>query len=114
MPRVFMFAPAGDSHKVLEENGCEVVLGKTEWHQPGGDYETEIATMAQGAAALGGTSMRASPISRKVIEASPDLRIVAKTTVGVDDIDVDFCTEKGILVTHAPVESNWGNIAEVT
>lgn len=58
--------------------------------------------------------MRSSPISRAVIEASPDLRIVAKSTVGVDDIDVDACTENGILVTHAPVESNWGNIAEVT
>jgi phosphoglycerate dehydrogenase-like enzyme len=70
--------------------------------------------MAKGAAALVGTSMRTSPISRPVLEASPDLRVVAKTTIGVDDIDVDACTELGILVTHAPVESNWGNIAEVT
>ncbi len=114
MPKVFMFAPAGDSYKVLEANGCEVQLGKPEWHEPGGSYEAEVAKFAEGAAALAGTSMRSTPISRRVIEAAPELRIVAKTTVGVDDIDVDFCTEKGILVTHAPVESNWGNIAEVT
>jgi phosphoglycerate dehydrogenase-like enzyme len=114
MAKVFMFAPTGNSHEVLEANGCEVQLGKADWHVPGGDHEAEIISMAQGAAALAGTSMRASPITRQVIEASPDLRIVAKTTVGVDDIDVDACTEKGILVTHAPVESNWGNIAEVT
>ena len=114
MPKVFMFAPTGDSHKFLEENGCEVVLGKPEWHELGRDYEGEIAGMAVGAAAMGGTSMRASPISRKVIEASPDLRIIAKATVGVDEIDMDACDELGILVTHAPVESNWGNIAEVT
>jgi phosphoglycerate dehydrogenase-like enzyme len=109
-----MFAPAGNSYEALQAQGCEVELGKREWHEPGGNYEAEIAGMAQGAAALAGTSMRSSPITRRVIDASPDLRIVAKTTVGVDDIDVDYCTEKGILVTHAPVESNWGNIAEVT
>src|SRR4051812_47031679 len=114
MPKVFMFAPVGKSHEFLTANGCEVALGKPEWHTPGTDYEPELIGMAQGAAAMAGTSMRASPITRNVIEAAPDLRIVAKATVGVDDIDVDYCTEQGILVTHAPVESNWGNIAEVT
>lgn len=114
MPKVFVFAPTGDSYKALEANGCEVALGKREWHHPGGSYEHELVMTAQGAAAMAGTSMRTTPISRKVLEASPDLRIVAKSTVGVDDIDVDSATEMGILVTHAPVESNWGNIAEVT
>ena len=107
MPKVFMFAPTGNSHEFLEQNGCEVALGKDTWHEPGGNYEQEIADVARGAAALAGTSMRASPITRKVLEASPELRIVAKTTVGVDDIDVDAATEMGVLVTHAPVESNW-------
>src|SRR5204862_5168489 len=74
----------------------------------------EIIAMATGAVAMAGTSMRASPITRKIIDASPDLRVISKATVGVDDIDVDYCTDHGILVTHAPVESNWGNIAEVT
>ncbi len=114
MPKVFVFAPAGKSHEHLEANGCEVQVGKPEWHEPGTDHEPEVARFAQGAHAFAGTSMRSAPISRQVIEAAPDLRIVAKTTVGVDDVDVDACTEKGILVTHAPVESNWGNIAEVT
>src|SRR6266566_8141433 len=114
MPKVFMFAPTGNSHEVLAAQGCEVALGKPEWHEPGGDHAAEVAGMAQGAAALAGTSMRTSPISRQVLEASPDLRIVAKSTVGVDDVDLDAATELGILVTHAPVESNWGNIAEVT
>ena len=114
MPKVFAFAPMGDSHKLLEEHGCEVVLGKPEWHVPGGQYEDEVAGYAAGAAALYGTSMRATPISRRILESSPDLRIVAKGTVGVDDIDLDAAEDLGILVTHAPVESNWGNIAETT
>ena len=103
MPKVFYFAPVGQSHTVLEAAGCDVELGKAEWHEPDRNYEPEMIRMAQGAAALAGTSMRSSPISRGVLQASPDLRVVAKATVGVDDIDVDACTEMGILVTHAPV-----------
>ncbi len=114
MPKVLAFAPMGDSHKFLQENGCEILLGKPEWHVPGGHHEDEVVEFAKGASALYGTSMRATPISRRILEASPDLRIVAKGTVGVDEIDLDAAEDLGILVTHAPVESNWGNIAETT
>jgi len=109
-----VFAPTGDSHRFLEQNGCEVQLGDPQWHVPGGGHEADYIKLAQGAAALAGTSMRATPTSRRVIESLPDLRIVAKATVGVDDIDVEAASELGVLVTHAPVESNWGNIAETT
>jgi phosphoglycerate dehydrogenase-like enzyme len=104
----------GESHKFLEENGCEVVLGRPEWHVPGGSYEGEMAEYMRGSDAAYGTSIRATPLSRRVLEASPDLRIVSKGTVGVDEVDLDAAEELGILVTHAPVESNWGNIAETT
>ena len=48
------------------------------------------------------------------MQASKNLRIVAKFTIGVDDVDVDAATEMGILVTHGPTESNWGGVAEGT
>ena len=115
--KVFIFAPAdetGESHRELEAAGCTLVLGDAKWSNPQGNSEGEMAKMAEGAAALTGTSIRSSPISRKILEASPDLRIVAKYTIGVDDIDVDAATELGILVTHAPTESNWGGVAEGT
>lgn len=48
MPKVFMFAPTGNSYEVLQAQGCEVDLGKPEWHDPGRDYEAEIASMARG------------------------------------------------------------------
>jgi phosphoglycerate dehydrogenase-like enzyme len=113
-PRVFVFAPTGDSHKHLEAQGCEVALGDPQWHIPGANYEADYIKAVQGSVALAGTSMRATPTSRAVITSLPDLRIVAKATVGVDDIDVEAASEMGVLVTHAPVESNWGNIAETT
>ena len=115
--KVFIFAPndeKGDSHRKLEDNGCELVLGKAGWHNPQGDNEAEMVGMAQGAHALVGTSIRSSPISQEIMKASKDLRVVAKYTIGVDDVDVDAATEMGIMVCHAPTESNWGGVAEGT
>jgi phosphoglycerate dehydrogenase-like enzyme len=116
-PRVFIFAPAdtsGDTHRQLEAAGCELVLGKASWETPMGDNEDEMVTFARGAHALVGTSIRSSPITRRIMQSSDQLRIVAKYTIGVDDVDVEAATELGILVTHSPTESNWGAVAEGT
>jgi D-3-phosphoglycerate dehydrogenase / 2-oxoglutarate reductase len=115
--KVFIFAPAdptGESHQRLEQAGCALELGKAGWHTPKGNNEDEICELARGAHALAGTSIRSSPITRRIMESSDELRIVAKYTIGVDDVDVDAATELGILVTHGPTESNWGGVAEGT
>ena len=115
--KVLIFAPvdeASESNENLKNAGCELVLGEASWHNPQGDSEDQMCRMAQGAVALKGTSIRSSPISRKIIETSPDLRIIAKYTIGVDDVDVAAATENGVLVTHSPTESNWGGVAEGT
>lgn len=114
---VFIFAPAdptGESHRRLEQAGCQVELGKAGWHTPKGDNEDDMALLARDCDALAGTSIRSSPITRHIMESSDRLRIVAKYTIGVDDVDVDAATELGILVTHGPTESNWGGVAEGT
>src|SRR5690348_3227709 len=114
-PKVFLFAPAdkeGETHRQLEQAGCELVFGNASWETPLGDNEAEMALMAQSAVALAGTSIRSSPITRRIMQASDDLRIVAKYTIGVDDVDVEAATDLGILVTHSPTESNWGAVAE--
>lgn len=115
--RVFIFAPAdreGETHRQLESAGCELTLGKASWETPMGDTEDEMAAAARGADALMGTSIRSSPITRRIMESSDRLRIVAKYTIGVDDVDVAAATDLGILVTHSPTESNWGAVAEGT
>src|SRR5713226_6440293 len=115
--KVFIFAPSdqtGESHRKLEGAGCELVLGNASWDTPQGNSEAEMIRMAQGCDALLGTSIRSTPITRKVMESSNKLRIVAKYTIGVDDVDVDAATEMGILVAHGPAESNWGGVAEGT
>src|SRR3989442_1241800 len=114
--KIFIFAPvddARDSHKKLEEHGCELRLGKASWDTPQGNSEPELVRMAVGCHALMGTSIRNVPISRKIMESSGALRVVAKYTIGVDDVDVEAATELGILVCHGPTESNWGGVTRV-
>ena len=115
--KVFIFAPvneAPETHTTLTEGGCELILGKASWDTPQGNSEPEMVSMAKGCDALMGTSIRNAPISRAIMESSDRLRIVAKYTIGTDDVDVEAATELGILVTHGPTESNWGGVAEGT
>jgi phosphoglycerate dehydrogenase-like enzyme len=98
----------------LAAAGCEIVQGNASWHSPHGNSEAEMVTMARNADALMGTSIRSSPITRAIMQASDKLRIIAKYTVGVDDVDVEAATDLGILVTHSPTEANWGGVAEGT
>jgi D-3-phosphoglycerate dehydrogenase / 2-oxoglutarate reductase len=115
--KVFIFAPSdqtGESHHKLEGAGCELLLGSASWNSPQGNSEDEMCRLAENTDALVGTSIRSTPITRRIMEASPRLRIVAKYTIGVDDVDVDAATDLGILVTHGPTESNWGGVAEGT
>jgi phosphoglycerate dehydrogenase-like enzyme len=118
-PKIFVFAPEqpgqiGQSLNGLVAAGCAIVQGEASWHTPDGNNEEELVRFASGAVALMGTSIRSSPITERVMSASDRLRIVAKYTVGVDDVDVAAATRLGVLVTHAPTEANWGGVAEGT
>src|SRR3989442_7695117 len=73
-----------------------------------------MIVMAKDCDALMGTSIRNAPISRAIMQSSDRLRIVAKYTIGTDDVDVEAATELGVLVTHGPTESNCGGVAEGT
>jgi phosphoglycerate dehydrogenase-like enzyme len=115
--RILIFAPvadAGEAHRKLRDSGCELILGKASWDTPQGNSEAEMVGMARGCDALMGTSIRNAPISRAIMESSDRLRIVAKYTIGTDDVDVEAATDLGILVAHSPTESNWGGVAEGT
>jgi phosphoglycerate dehydrogenase-like enzyme len=119
-PKVFVFSPvlrmgeSYNSYNVLKDAGCEVIYGKASWLTPQGDNEDEMCKMAKGADALTGGTIRSSPITGKIMKSAPELRIVAKASIGVEDVDVDAATEMGILVTHSPTESNWSGVAEGT
>jgi len=41
-------------------------------------------------------------ITRKVIEAAPKLRVVGRAGVGVDNVDVEAATQRGVVVMNTP------------
>ena len=52
-------------------------------------------------------------VTREVIEAASKLKIIARAGVGVDNVDVQAATEKGVMVVNAP-ESTSITVAEHT
>jgi D-3-phosphoglycerate dehydrogenase / 2-oxoglutarate reductase len=52
-------------------------------------------------------------LTRELIESAPKLKIVSRTGVGVDNVDVKSATEKGILVCNTP-GANTISVAEQT
>jgi D-3-phosphoglycerate dehydrogenase len=97
----------------LEQAGCEVVLGRSFERFPGQAYdEAELIDLFKGAdAVLVSTRER---VSRPILEASPQLRIVAKATIGVERIDLEAASDLGILVVNSPAPENYLGVAEAT
>ena len=54
----------------------------------------------------------ATKVTRELLEVSPNLRVVGRAGVGVDNIDLDVATEHGIPVINAP-EGNTVSAAEL-
>ncbi len=116
-PKILVYAPAGEPPDILrafEDAGYAVAMGDPAWSVPGGAHEEAFAAAARDAVAFMGTSIRATPITRRVIETAQRLRVIAKYTVGVDEVDIEAATELGILVCHAPTEANCFGVAEQT
>lgn len=89
-----------DAVAYLKEN-FEVVQGTS-------TEASEIIKQAQGCSAI---LIRSAKITAEIMDAIPTLKVVAKHGMGVDNIDVDHATEKGILVVNAPF-SNLNAVAE--
>jgi D-3-phosphoglycerate dehydrogenase / 2-oxoglutarate reductase len=52
-------------------------------------------------------------ITRKVLEAAPKLRVVGRAGVGVDNVDVEAATQRGVVVMNTP-GGNTTSTAELT
>jgi phosphoglycerate dehydrogenase-like enzyme len=116
-PKILIFAPREEPPSILDQlegAGFQVAVGNLDWQLPRGQHEDAFAAAARDTVALMGTSIRHTPVSRRIMEGSQRLRIVAKYTVGVDDVDIEAATDLGILVCHSPTESNCFAVAETT
>ncbi len=88
----------------LRNKGYEVIVGD-------GKIDSEsLKAIVKDADAL---LVRTATYSKEIIDAAPNLKVIGRHGVGVDNIDVDYCTKKNIWVTFAP-QSNANSVAEHT
>jgi D-3-phosphoglycerate dehydrogenase len=52
-------------------------------------------------------------VDRSLIDAAPKLKMIHQTGIGIDNIDVDYCTKKSIYVANVPL-ANAVSVAEHT
>jgi D-3-phosphoglycerate dehydrogenase / 2-oxoglutarate reductase len=74
----------------------------------GPDREKLLAAVPEADALL---VRSATTVDAEVLTAAPKLKIVARAGVGLDNVDVDSATERGVLVVNAPT-SNIHSAAE--
>ena len=110
-PSVVIYRPAdesGASHRRLAAAGCRIrVVRESE------DLAGVLAAAAPVHALLA-SSLRGFRLDAAALAGLPELRLVAKYSIGFDDIDVEAASARGILVTHCPTEANYGGVAEGT
>jgi D-3-phosphoglycerate dehydrogenase len=71
----------------------------------------ELLTAMPGAHAL--IIRSATKVTRAVLEAGSDLVVVGRAGIGLDNVDVEMATERGVMVANAP-QSNTLSTAEHT
>ncbi|GAB4157259.1 MAG: hydroxyacid dehydrogenase [Planctomycetaceae bacterium] len=86
----------GPHIQLLENAGFEVkhVENKAELF----DEDKLIGHLSDCVASVAGSE----PYTRKVIEACPELRVISRSGVGFDAIDLQACDEAGVAVTTTP------------
>ena len=116
-PKVQIYQPVdetGESHKEMEAAGAEVKVAARAWAQQANVRGSNEFILDNDAVIGCGVANRQTRITRASLAAAPNLRMIAKYTVGFDNVDVDAASEMGILVVHSPTECNWGGVAEGT
>jgi glyoxylate reductase len=96
MARVFATSrlPGSALERLAAEHELEVW---TERRRPGRD---ELRSRAAGVEGL--LTMLTDPIDAELIEAAPRLRAISNYAVGVDNVDLDAATRRGIPVGNTP------------
>ena len=54
-----------------------------------------------------------TPVTKELIDVAQNLKVIARAAVGIGNIDVNYATEKGILVINTPGK-NTNSVAELT
>ena len=110
MPRVLstsVNADNGPHFQVLQDAGFEVTAVDRSVDL---FSEEALVSQLQGVSAV---SAGSEPYTRQVIAASPDLRVISRSGVGFDAVDLEACDDAGVVVTVTP-GVNHHSVAEHT
>ncbi|MHB1376174.1 MAG: hydroxyacid dehydrogenase [Candidatus Humimicrobiaceae bacterium] len=93
-----------DAVKLLKDKGFEVIV----CHSPEDEAVRKLAFDADAIVVR-----TATKLSRETIFSASNLKVIARTGAGVDNVDVDAASEKNIPVCNTP-EANISSVAEHT
>lgn len=89
---------------ILEKAGFTVVTEKVPQENIANEINTKHYTAL--------TVRSASKVRKDIIDACPDLKVIARGGVGMDNIDVEYAKSKGINVINTPAASS-NSVAEL-
>src|ERR671933_1561409 len=46
-------------------------------------------------------------IDKSLIDECPKLQLIQQTGIGIDNVDINYCTSKSILVANVPLAAEW-------
>lgn len=87
----------------LPQSALDRLDGKVEWSVNPDDRVLEREELLEAVADVDGLlCLLTDTIDGELMDAAPNLKVVANYAVGYNNIDVDAATERGILVTNTP------------
>ena len=100
MPRVLTsvhieFKGRSPATEMMEQTGIEVIAQPPRPGWP--DDETQEKLVGIDGLLAGSENLNAS-----TLDQADSLKIIARNGVGYDKVDLDYCTERGIVVTYTP------------
>ncbi|MBA2371438.1 MAG: phosphoglycerate dehydrogenase [Chloroflexi bacterium] len=88
----------------IAQEGIDLLHGRCDVRVTKGLPESELTSILAGASAL--VVRSETRVTARVLDAAPDLMVVGRAGVGIDNIDVPAATARGVYVVNAP----FGNV----
>jgi phosphoglycerate dehydrogenase-like enzyme len=87
--------PGDPGDQIMRTAGVETVFNTVSGHRS----EAEMIGLLQG---IDAAIVGLDPFTAKVLDASPRLKVISRSGVGYDDIDVPAATQRGVAVCTTP------------
>lgn len=79
-------------------------------YMPSGDHDEFRKLVRDVTAVMLDTTIKFTP---ELMDLAPDLKVISRTGTGVDNVDIEAATQRGIMVLHTP-DANTITVAEHT